>query len=240
MKLNFSQKQQKTFKKLLNIKNFPSYWDSLYIKKATKYIKLIKWIPWLKMIWVWNSTSMNSWKQSSDIDLFIVTSENRLWLNRFLITIIFSFLWIKKTHKRHKWKLCLSFFVNEESLNFENIAIKNDIYLYFRILYFKPILNYDWTYEKFIEANSSWCNFEEQKSILYENEKYIKYRWNPCWDKSQILDQLEKIIKKIWLPKTTKSYTKLGKPYWIIINDNMLKFHNNDKRKEIRNKVLKK
>jgi hypothetical protein len=35
------------------------------------------------------------------------------------------------------------------------------------------------------------------------------------------------------LPKTIKNYKKLWKPYGIIINDNMLKFHNNDVRKKI-------
>lgn len=239
MKIIFSQKQQTSLKNLLCIKNTPSSWDKLYIKKATKYIKLIKWIPWLKMIWVWNSTSMNYSTQNSDIDLFIVTSQNRLWLNRLIITTIFSLLWIRKTNKKHAWKLCLSFFATEKALDFKNIAIENDIYLYFRILYFKPILNHDDTYKNFIDTNSSWCNFENQGNILENNKKHINFTWKSWWKKSIFLNISEKIIKKIWIQKTINNYEKLWKPYWIIINVNMLKFHNNDKRKEIRDKVLK-
>jgi hypothetical protein len=44
MKLSFSKKQHKSFKKYFQIKDFPSKWDKLYIEKAIKYIKYIKWI----------------------------------------------------------------------------------------------------------------------------------------------------------------------------------------------------
>jgi hypothetical protein len=50
---------------------------------------------------------------------------------------------------------------------------------------------------------------------------------------------INNILKKIFLPKTLKHYEKIWKPYGIIINDNLLKFHNNDIRKKIRKKLVK-
>lgn len=59
------------------------------------------------------------------------------------------------------------------------------------------------------------------------------------WFKFPIfLSLLNEILKKIFLPKTLKHYEKLKKPYGIIINDNMLKFHNNDIRKKIKKELL--
>ncbi len=237
-KIYFSKNQYKDFKNLLKIKDNPSKIDKLYIKKATKYIKLIKWIPWLKMIWIWNSISMNYSNKDSDIDLFIITSKNRLWIVRFIITIIFSILQIRKTDKKHAWKLCLSFFCNDRWLNFEKISIKNDIYLYFWIIYLKPILDYNNTYNNFIKENSSWCDFKDYKSIIKENKKQIILKWDSYWNNCKILNLIEKTIKYFWLPKTINSYKRLWKPYWIVINNDILKFHNNDKRKEITNKIL--
>lgn len=46
------------------------------------------------------------------------------------------------------------------------------------------------------------------------------------------------ILKKIFLPKTLKHYEKIGKPYGIIIRDDMLKFHNHDIRKQIKKELL--
>jgi Fe-S cluster biosynthesis and repair protein YggX len=49
---------------------------------------------------------------------------------------------------------------------------------------------------------------------------------------------LNTLFKKIFLPKTLKHYEKIWKPYGIIINENLLKFHNNDIRKKIRKKLV--
>jgi len=40
------------------------------------------------------------------------------------------------------------------------------------------------------------------------------------------LTLLNNLLKKIFLPKTLRHYEKIGKPYGVIINDNLLKFHN--------------
>ncbi len=236
MKQKFWKKDFTHFKQLLNIKKNSTNIENNFYKKTKKYIKFIKWIPWILMIWIGNSISMNSAKTSSDIDLLIVTKNNSLWITRVLISLIFQILGVRKTSKKHSWRFCLSFFCTTNWMNFWNFAIKDDIYLYFWIVYFKPILDYNNTYNKFIETNQKWANFDEYKDIINENKKYIKYKS----DKKQTKEKLwiiEKILKKIFLPKTLKNYNKLWRPYWIIINDDMLKFHNNDKRKEMKKKL---
>ncbi|MDD4151132.1 MAG: hypothetical protein PHR68_00800, partial [Candidatus Gracilibacteria bacterium] len=52
-------------------------------------------------------------------------------------------------------------------------------------------------------------------------------------NKCIILDIIEKIFKKIFLTRTLKTYEKLKKPFGVIINDNMLKFHDKDIRKKL-------
>ena len=46
------------------------------------------------------------------------------------------------------------------------------------------------------------------------------------------------IIRFFLLPYTLKKYQKLWKPEWIIISDTILKFHNEDRRTEIRDRIL--
>lgn len=52
-----------------------------------------------------------------------------------------------------------------------------------------------------------------------------------------ILTILNNIIKSIFIKRTYSHYKSLWKPYWIIINDNMLKFHDNDIRKQIQKEL---
>ena len=241
----FTKNQHKKFIDYFNIKENPTQIELDFYEKTEKYLKYIIWIPGIRMVWIWNSISMNSSSKDSDIDLFIVTTNETMWLNRIIITIIFHVLWVRKTAKNHVWRFCLSFFSTLEWLDFNSWKIENDIYLYFWILYFKPILDFDNTYSLFVEKNKSWADFSEYSNMIEYNKTYIKYEKNVAsfpWKGERIQDRgfvsvLNNILKKIFLPKTIKSYEKLAKPYWIIINDDMLKFHDNDIRKETKEEL---
>ena len=50
---------------------------------------------------------------------------------------------------------------------------------------------------------------------------------------------INNLLKKVFLKKTLNHYNKIWKPYGVIINDNMLKFHNWDIRKKISKKLKK-
>ena len=238
MKESFDKKQHQNFIKKFNIKENPSKIELAFYKKTEKYIKYIKYLPGLKMIWIWNSISMNCATKDSDIDLYIVSDNKTMWYNRIIITFIFQILWVRKTPKNHAWRFCLSFFSTIDWMDFSNFKIENDIYLYFWIIYFKPILNNDNTYELFLEKNSSWADFNKYEQILENNKKYIKYKWK----KRKIciyIEFLNTISKKLFLSKTLKHYKAIWKPFWVIINNNILKFHNWDIREKIKKELVK-
>ena len=227
------------FHDFFNIQEKPWKIEKDFYQKLYKYIKYISWIPWLRMIGVWNSISMNCATADSDIDLYIVTSPNRMWFVRIIITFIFQILWVRKTPKHHAGRFCLSFFSTTDALDFWRFKISNDIYLYFWVLYFKPILNINNTYSDFLEANKTWVNLSKFPEKIQENKQYIQYskRISERNNFSKIWDILDSLFKKIFLPKTLWHYEKIWKPYGIIINDDMLKFHNWDVRKEISDKI---
>ncbi len=234
MKQKFSKEIHEKFKKYFDIKENQSDIEKDFFKKTYKYVNYIKWIPWLKMISIWNSLAMNNANSESDIDLYIVTTRNSMWLNRIIITFLFQIMWVRKNDKNHAGRFCLSFFSTLDWMSFKNWKIENDIYLYFWIIYMKPILDYDSTYKNFINLNKEWLEIDEYKDIIYNNKKFIQYKKNTKnWlilDK--IITILDKIVKKLLLPKTLSHFEKIWKPYWVIINDDLLKFHNNDIRKE--------
>ncbi len=230
----FSVQEKQKFDSLFWNKSSPSQIEKDYMQKTIKYIKYIKWIPGLQMIGVWNSLSMNWADRDSDIDLFIVSAEKRMWLVRIFCTLIFQILGVRKTWKHHAWRFCLSFFCTREALDFWSFALEKDPYLYFWILYFKPLLDYNNTYNLFLEKNSSWSNFSKFDNILQENKSWIQYI-NPSSSQNRKLGGriIDSLFKKLFLSKTLKHYKKLQKPFWVIINNNMLKFHDGDIRKNI-------
>ncbi len=55
---------------------------------------------------------------------------------------------------------------------------------------------------------------------------------------SWIWQMFDTLFQKLFLSKTRKSHQNLGNPKGIIIADHMLKFHLEDRREEIRDRVL--
>lgn len=198
---------------------------------------LFSLFPQIQMVALCNSRARGEADENSDIDLFIIAKKKHLWTVRFIVTFITSILGVrrKNTHGLKKWspeyikktkdRFCLSFFITEEVMNLENIRLQpDDPYLDRWIYTLIPLVNKNATYEHFMEANwveptyspvnPSWRIFCMKLGIIFS-----------------FLSLFESIIKKLWLPRTLKTYDKLGKPWGVVISDTMLKFHDNDQRK---------
>lgn len=234
MKQSFNKSQHKNFINFFQIKNTESEIEKKLYKKSYKYIKYLQYIPGIEMVAIWNSIAMNCATPESDIDLYIIAQNNRLWTVRIYTTLLFQILWVRKTNKYHAGRFCLSFFSTMKWMNFANFSLDSDIYLYFWILYMKPILNNNNCYEHFIQANNSWADFSSYSEMLEHNKTYIQYSQEKKVIQHYIWNIIEKICKTIFLPKTLKHFENIGKPYGIIINDNLLKFHNSDIRQKIK------
>ncbi len=234
----------------MRIKNHPNENEKALFLRAQHYLKYISWIPGLKMVAVCDSLSMYAtktpeeakklkWTQGSDIDLFIITAPNRLWYVRVVVTIIFQLLWVRRHWDKVKDRFCLSFFITENAMDFSKISIEKDIYLFYWIYFLKPIINKDQTYEKFIKANvTMWIN---NLSLHWDNKAYLIKTWSyiHLLDKCRLLNFKNWVLKKIFLSKTLKHKKRLWDPVGIIVNNDMLKFHDNDRRMEIRGLIIR-
>lgn len=236
---------KKEFHLLLWIKESPNEYEVHLFERAQKYIQKLSRIPGIEMIAVVNSLSMYTTHKDSDIDLFIVTQPGMIWFVRFFSTCI---LWKHRVWRKNEdiaGNFCLSFFITTEALDFSKIAIENDIYLYYWIYFLKPIFEKNNAYEKFLEANN-WVQIDEDQKI--ENQKYlikdiptISSLFHFIHKKKEYFcKKTNQLIRFFLLPKTLKSYKKLWNPEWIIISDIMLKFHNEDMRTLIRDRILEK
>jgi hypothetical protein len=69
-------------------------------------------------------------------------------------------------------------------------------------------------------------------------KKYLEFEW--VQEKKTFgLKWLDQLFKKFLLPRTMRQYKKLWNPRWVCISDSMLKFHDTDKREQIRDSILR-
>jgi len=202
------------------------------IKRAKHIAKIFKFIPWIRMIAIGNMIGKNNLRDNSDIDLFIITDTKRIWLTRFFCVSIAQILGMRPYKNNTRDKICLSFFASMENLNLKNLMLKNiskDIYFIYWLANLMPIYDANNTYTKFIQANN-WLKkyLPNWQPKTTKQSKYIKtYK--------DILDffmaRFEPNFKKLQLKIMPQNLKKLmNKDARVIINDNILKLHADDRR----------
>ena len=125
-------------------------------------------------------------------------------------------------------------------MDLRQVAIIDDIYLYFWIYYLKPILVRWAIYEQFLMANR-WVTLDAEQGII--NSEFQILDTN-LWSSHSLLSPLYSIlntcIRFFLFPYTQRSYRLLWEPEWVIIADTILKFHDHDRRATIRDAILEK
>jgi hypothetical protein len=205
--------------------------------RARMVIKILRLLPSVKMIAVCNSLGYLNAKESSDIDLFILTSPGKIWLTRFWLQSLLKLLHLRPYDRgRKKDSICLTFFLSTDCLNVESLQVSRpDVYLTYWLSQLLPIYNPEGWYEKFIK-NNHWV--EEYLS------KYQAVKLAPAWRVAPtswsyffyifIFWWWEPILKKIQIKIMPPDLRQLAnQDTRVILNDQILKFHGReDKRQE--------
>ncbi|MCX6792529.1 MAG: hypothetical protein NTY12_00730 [Candidatus Falkowbacteria bacterium] len=202
------------------------------IKIIQHRLKFISWLPGIKLICLANVIGPNNIKPETDIDLFIITKSNRVWLVKLLATIILKILALRPTEKSVKNKLCLSFLVDETALDLSNCRQGNDDwYFTYWLAGLMPLFGSKETYLALIKANG-WLNNELpnwQSSAAVPLKRFKEKASN---NKSSAFGNfLEKLSHKIHLILMNSALRQTNnQTNGVIINDHILKLHTTDRR----------
>jgi len=134
---------------------------------AEKVAALLSSFPFVKGIAVSGSLSKNFADEDSDIDFFIITEKNRLWLAR---TALMMFRRLAVAFKKQHW-LCLNYFIDEEMLEIE----EKNIFTAIEIATLLPFRGIE-TFNDFFKANQWNKNFLPNHALRVS---YVEQARNP-------------------------------------------------------------
>lgn len=220
-------------------------------KKLKRMASFLQLVPNVRMVAACNTLSINDIKPGSDIDVFIIVKDGRIWQTRFMITMLVALLGQWRHKERIDNMICLSFYITDGNMDLESIAKKPyDIYLNYWVSFVFPVLDRE-CYEEFINKNGwakkSLPNFMKYNPVLFERKVPRISLLNGVKKISEKIlcgkfgDIVEKFFRKIQIDKM-----KRGSQSWkrddtdVIISDQMLKFHEGDRRDEFRKLFEKK
>ncbi len=138
--------------------------------KVRKYAKLIAKFPFVQGLCISGSFSKGLLESDGDIDYFIITRPDRLWICRTLL-IAFKKIFLFNSHKY----FCVNYFVDSANLNIpdKNIFVATEIKTllptYNSFLFKHFLTSNDWTNEYLPnkkETNYSFCSDEIRKPVI--------------------------------------------------------------------------
>lgn len=193
-----------------------------YFKKAKLVSQLFKIIPWIKIVGISGSLAMENVSLLDDIDLFIITSKNRLWISRVLMLGLLNLTGQRRkpndTKRRAAGKICVNLILQEDLLEQK----RKDLYTAHEILQMVPLWQRGGTYTKYLDANfwafehlPNWTtgDFSKMEKSLFE-------KINP-------ISRLETLAKALQL-------NLMGRPKGNEkVGEKALYFHPEDKREEV-------
>ncbi len=221
---------------------------------ACRMSAILSHIPFVRMICVVNSLSLQNAQEESDIDLFIVAKHSHIWLTRLLVVAALDLMRARPRAAVRKNMICTCFFASCSSLDFSSLQIPRsvqgeppcgipDIYLAWWVSRFVPLYDHGGYAEKLFSSNE-WArevfgnrrlyrtvhNRMVRQNFFGKSVKTIAERILACIGGA--LERASRAIQFSVLPYSLRSICNMDSR--VVMNDNVLKFHIRDMREKIR------
>jgi predicted nucleotidyltransferase len=110
---------------------------------------ILSFVPFLKEIAINGSLAHGNVNNNSDVDFFIITEKNRLWIVRFLSVIILDLFFLRAKNNNHQGKICLNHFLSSEDYM---LTLKNE-YNAYQYSNLRVVYQLNNTHNEFISKN---------------------------------------------------------------------------------------
>jgi hypothetical protein len=204
------------------------------LRRVKLYCRFLKYVPFVRFVGVCNTVAFGAPDEQSDIDLFIVVKNDRMFMTRLLITALFQLFGVRRHGQQIARRFCLSFFVTQRGMDLHDIQLnRDDVYLYYWLRTMRPVLGNMKVYKRFLKLNGIPERFHHKKMLISGR------RWNYFMEwllGGYIGDFFEKMLGTWQKKRALKKKIALEDSSGIVISDDMLKFHNIDRRQEFYNR----
>lgn len=195
------------------------------LQKMSRAVRLLRYMPFVRMVWVTGRLAMKNAVDTSDWDVLIILKKNHIWTGRFAITILTQIMGLRRTDAHHADHLCLNYWITTESM----MISLDDRYSAHEYMTARPLFA-SINPEAFLHANS-WIkkfrpNFDT--TILSSPYRVHDTQWTHVVRRSieSILQSisLEHFLKKMQRSKIMHNPKTFQKGSMIIANDDELVF----------------
>lgn len=197
-------------------------------RRIARYLPSLKYLPFIRGVAVGGSQALGRVRPESDIDLFIITESNRIWLARVFITIYFQLFLVRRHGQKIAKRFCLNHYVAGDKILTSDLNVYTAMeYGRLRQVVHKSVIddfkdnNLNWISKVFPQMGY-YCHLFHTEAYLPKCTKLMERVFN----KYLFADKLEKILGA-WQLKRIKQ------DELILIAKDELSFHHAGKQKQL-------
>lgn len=135
------------------------------LKLAKRIATFLTWFPYIRGVAISGSLSKQVANEESDIDFFLITKENRLWIAKIFLRIMIK---LSSFIRLDKW-FCLNYIIDETSLEVH----EKNIFTATEIITLLPVYGAA-SFDKFIEVNKWIYNYFPNHPVFINHAKEAK------------------------------------------------------------------
>lgn len=145
-------------------------------RKTKKYLYFLRFIPYLRAVAISGSQALVNSSKASDIDLFVLTKKNRIWLARMLVSFYFQILGQRRHGGFVRSRFCLNHYLDAD------LSITADRNLYTAVEYASlvPVLG-EKKLAEFWRRNQ-WLGEYLDMPVLERTNQFFGWQWSR-WQK---------------------------------------------------------
>lgn len=212
------------------------------MRRARKWAWIFRWVPFVEEVYLCNSLALAQADKESDIDVFVVMKNGRMFLGRFFLLLIFHILGLRRHGKCVTGRFCFSFLVDDSVKDFSWFLLnEHDVYFAYWTATLLPLfcaksLN-DKDAQMISSMQSGWLTrifgLTMPKKSFSTFGRSLKRRILDWIFSGRIGDFLEGACEKWQIKRAQQKWSRLGFPRGVVIEKHVLKFHDQDRREVI-------
>lgn len=204
------------------------------LRRTVKYFSLL---PGVRAVAAANTLAWWSTTRDSDIDLYIVTKPGHIWSTRFWLVVPFLLLGRRPGHGQStsvQDPFCFSFFSTSASLNLEALCLPRDHYMAFWVRSLVPVLDRDGSLEA-VQTQNRWASRTlPNAQSRRRHHRHVSSTLPSLPIQWRFTEPVFRAVQRDRLPTHLREIANLDSR--VVVTDDMLKFHDNDRRAEFRDR----
>lgn len=213
-------------------------------RRVLRAVRFFRCLPFIRAIAVCNSLALSNTRKDGDLDLLIITKPGRIWTSRMLTTGFAKMFGWRPTQDHAQDTVCLSFFLSENSLDLHSLLREpTDPYMWFWLDQLVPVYGDMAIFDR-LRSENSWMqdHLPHSYGVQTARRRIVNDAW---WSKTirsilalfhsgawgDVLEQRYRRVQENLLPPHLRELA--NKDSRVVLNDAMLKFHDNDRRDAI-------